>query len=296
MIEPSRRGCLALLGLGAGLAAIPQAARAAAPSPSLADQLDAIEQSLQGRLGVAIINTGSGRRWQHRADELFPLCSTFKVLAAAAILREVNRGTDSLERRVVIRSGDIVEHSPVTASRIGGSGMTLAELCAAAITTSDNTAGNMMLKAIGGPAGLTAFARSIGDDTTRLDRRETALNEAAPGDPRDTTSPMAMAQSLQRLLVGDVLSRGARKQLATWMLANTTGATKLRAGVPKRWQIGDKTGGGNNGTTNDVAILWPPIGKPVIVAIYITGSAASTEARDAAIAAIGRSTAAAIRV
>ncbi len=293
--DPSRRRLLASLALGAGAVALPRMASAATASEAdLSPSFVTIERQLGCRLGVAIHDTGSGRHWLHRADERFPLCSTFKVLAAAAILQQVDRGSDSLDRRVVIRPGDLVDHSPVTSGRTGGNGMTLAELCQAAITTSDNTAGNMMLKAIGGPAGLTAFARTIGDETTRLDRWETALNEAAPGDPRDSTAPAAMADSLRRVLIDDVLTVRSRKELTGWMIANTTGAAKLRAGIPKRWQIGDKTGGGNNGTTNDVAILWPPGGKPVIAAIYITGTTSSMAARDAAIAEIGRAAAAAI--
>ena len=293
---PSRRDCLALLALGGTATLLPSAVGAAtgAGVVDLPAQCAAIEARLKARLGVAIIDSDQNRSWLYKADERFPLCSTFKVLAAAAILQRVDQGTDSLERRVVIKPGDLVDHSPITESRTGGNGMTLAALCQAALTTSDNTAGNMMLKAIGGPAGLTAFARSIGDATTRLDRWETALNEAAPGDPRDTTSPAAMAGSLRRLLRGKALSPRSRKQLADWMIANTTGDAKLRAGIPKRWQIGDKTGGGNFGTMNDIAVIWPPAREPVFAAIYITGTEASFDARNAAIAEIGRFIAAAV--
>ncbi|SHG65288.1 beta-lactamase class A [Kaistia soli DSM 19436] len=289
----TRRACLTTLGFAVALpflGASPGSAKST--SGDLDSKLAEIEASLAARVGVAILDTGSKRHWLHRADERFPLCSTFKVLAAAAILRQVDSGTDSLSRRVIIRQGDLVDYSPVTQRRTEGKGMTLAEICAAALTTSDNTAGNMMLKAIGGPAGLTSFARSIGDDTTRLDRWETALNEASPGDARDTTTPVAMARSLQAILLGPVLSARSKKQLATWMVANRTGDAKLRAGLPARWLIGDKTGGGNHGTMNDIAIIVPPAREPVFVAVYITETAASFDARNAAIASIGRAIAA----
>jgi len=284
----TRRTCLAMLG---SAAALPWCATGGSAAPATADlrpQFAALEASLAGRLGVAILDSGSGRQWLYKANERFPLCSTFKVLAAAAILKRVDADADSLSRRVIIKPGDLVEHSPVTEQHADTKGMTLADICAAALTTSDNTAGNMMLKAIGGPAGLTSFARSIGDGSTRLDRWETALNEASPGDDRDTTTPLAMARSLQALLLGSVLSGASKKQLGDWMLASQTGDAKLRAGLPKRWRIGDKTGGGNHGTTNDVAIIFPPGHEPLIATVYITGTSASFEARNAAIATIGR--------
>ena len=292
---PTRRDCLAVL-TAAGLSAVlPRTVLAATAPIDLSGKFAAIEAGLPGRLGVSVIDSDSGKRWSHRGDERFPLCSTFKVLAAAAILARVDARTDTLERRVIIRAGDVVAHSPVTESQVGGMGMTLGELCRAAITTSDNTAGNMMLKAIGGPAGLTGYARSIGDDETRLDRWETALNEAAPGDPRDTTTPDAMARALQAVLIGSRLSMRSRKQLAEWMIANRTGGTKLRAGLPKRWRIGDKTGGGDQGTSNDIAIIWPPARQPLVVAVYLTQTTAPAEDRDAAIAEVARLVAAAVQ-
>lgn len=282
----TRRGFAALA--GAALA-LPAAARAeAGRSDAFAARLAEIERGLEARLGVAVLDTGSGRRWAHRAGERFPLCSTFKVLAGGAVLARVDAGQESLDRRIRFTADEIVTYSPVTERQAGGAGMALAALCEAAITRSDNTAGNLLLKTLGGPPGLTAFARAIGDTETRLDRWETALNEATPGDPRDTTTPAAMAGSLRTLVLGNRLSAPSRARLAAWLVANKTGDAKLRAGVPKGWRVGDKTGGGNHGTMNDVAILWPPGRRPVVVAVYITETEASFETRNAAIAAIAR--------
>ena len=172
-----------------------------------------------------------------------------------ALLTKVDAGKESLQRRVKFDASDVVSYSPVTKARAGGEGMTLAELCAAAMTMSDNTAGNMILRAIGGPPAVGAFARTLGDDVTRLDRWETELNEATPGDPRDTTTPAAMAADLQKLALGDALSRGSRAQFVAWLVANTTGGAKLRAGVPEDWTVGDKTGGGDHGAMADIAML-----------------------------------------
>ena len=249
--------------------------------------LTEVERRLTARLGAFILDTGSGREWRHRPTERFPMCSTFKVLAAGAVLTRVDEGREHLDRLVRFEVGDVVSYSPVTKTRTG-SGMTLAELCEAAITQSDNTAGNLLLKSIGGPAGLTAFARTLGDSVTRLDRWETELNEAKPGDPRDTTTPEAMAVNLRALAIGSALSDKSRDQLVAWLLANKTGDAKLRAGLPKEWRVGDKTGGGDQGTMNDIAVLWPPGRKPVIAALYMTETTASFDDRNAAFAEIAR--------
>ncbi len=185
------------------------------------------------------------------------MCSTFKVLASSAILHNVDAGKESLERRVYFNETDLVTYSPETKKHVGPSGMTIAELCKAAITLSDNTAGNLLLASIGGPKGFTDFARSLGDKMTRLDRIETALNEALPDDPRDTTTPNAMASDLQSLVLGKTLSAKSRAQLVEWLAANTTGGKRLRAGLPTGWHVGDKTGTGDRGTANDIAVIWP---------------------------------------
>jgi beta-lactamase class A len=227
-------------------------------------------------------------------DERFPMCSTFKVLASGAILHGVDTGKESLERRVYFTEADLVTYSPETKKHTGPVGMTIAELCEAAITLSDNTAGNLILASIGGPAGLTAYARSLGDPVTRLDRIETALNEALPDDPRDTTTPNAMASNLQSLVLKDALSAKSRKQLIDWLSANKTGGKRLRAGLPMGWRVGDKTGTGERGTANDVAVIWPSSRAPIIVTVYLTGATTSADAQSATIAGVGRAVVAAL--
>lgn len=247
-----------------------------------------VEERLEARLSLAVLDEESGRHWAYQADQRYPLCSTFKVLASSAFLARVDRGEDSLERRVVIGEKDLVSYSPLTETRVGGQGMTMAEICEAALTLSDNTAGNKILESIGGPSGVTEFARSIGDGVTRLDRWETELNEALVGDERDTTSPNAITETLRELLLGDTLSENSKRQLADWMIANKTGDAKLRAGLPSDWIVGDKTGGVNNGTMADVAIAWPVNRQPLIMAVYLTETTASFDDRNAGIAEIAK--------
>ncbi len=253
-------------------------------------QLAEIESAAQGRLGVAILDTKTGARFGRRENERFPLCSTFKLLAAALVLQRVDLGEEKLDRRVVFSAADVVEYSPVTQSRTGPEGMTVAEICAAAITVSDNTAGNLMLASFGGPQALTDFLRTLGDKATRLDRTEPELNEATPDDPRDGTTPRAMAYTLQRILLGNVLSKSSESLLIGWLTANTTGDARLRAGLPADWRIGDKTGTGGHGATNDVAIIWPPERPPIIVAAYLADSQAPLDVRNKALADVGRAT------
>jgi len=243
----------------------------------LTAQIEKIEGESGGRLGVAVIDTQTGLESGHRLDERFPLCSTFKLLAASAILKRVEEGKESLERRIRFTSDDVVAYSPKTKQHIGGGGMPLSDICEAALTLSDNTAGNLMLASLGGPAGVTAFARSIGDTVSRLDRMETALNEALPGDVRDTTSPRAMAHDIQNLVLGPVLSDASKATLTAWLRANKTSDKRFRAAVPKDWIVGDKTGSGDRGSTNDVGVVWPPARKPLIVAVYLTDTAASPD-------------------
>ena len=276
-----------LTGLGAALAA--RTALAADPAGTgLAGDLARIEAGIGGRLGVAVHDTGSGQYYNHRSDERFPMCSTFKVLACAAVLARVDMGQENLSRRIRFKASDLVTYSPVTKDRVGGDGMALADLCEAGMTQSDNTAGNLILASLGGPSGVTAYARTLGDIETRLDRTETGLNDAIPGDPRDTTTPGAMTANLRALVAGDALSHPSRDQLTAWLVANQTGGAKLRAGLPGDWRVGDKTGGGDWGTTNDVAVIWPSGRKPLIVSVYLTGTKASFDDRNAAIAAVGR--------
>ncbi len=254
----------------------------------LRDHLDALERAHGGRLGVSILDVGTGRRLDHRGDERFPMCSTFKWIAAAFVLTRVDRGEEQLERRIAISSSDLVPYSPATEQRVGGVGMSMAELCEAAVTLSDNTAANLILAHVGGPQALTAFARSVGDPVTRLDRIEPDLNEGTPGDPRDTTSPVAMLDTLRELVLGDILSVLSREQLTAWLIANTTGGKRLRAGLPTSWRIGDKTGSSSAGVTNDVAIAWPTRGGPLLITAYYAESAVDDKARNAVIAEVGR--------
>lgn len=282
---------LGLLACGTGWG---RALAAQGLSPVLASELARVELESGGRLGVAVLDTLTGARVGHRADERFPMCSTFKLLAAAAILGRVDAGDEHLDRRVRFEASDIVVNSPVTKDRVGGDGMSIADICEAAMTVSDNTAGNLLLARLGGPAGLTAYARSLGDPVTRLDRIEPDLNEATPGDPRDTTTPAAMLSNLRSLALGTALSAKSREQLTAWLLGNKTGGTRLRAGLPDGWRTGDKTGSGENGTTNDVGVIWAPERAPIIVSIYLTQTSATGEQRNATLAAVGRAIAAAL--
>jgi beta-lactamase class A len=225
-----------------------------------------LEKESGGRLGVAAFNTADGRQLLHRADERFPLCSTFKMMLAAAVLA---RDPSLLEKRLRYEKSDLVPHSPVTGKHVA-EGMTVEALCEATLQYSDNTAANLLMKQIGGPTAVTAYARSIGDSEFRLDRWETELNSAIPGDLRDTTTPQAMAKSLQKLVMGEALPLHCRRQLKDWMIGNTTGATRIRAGVPAGWIVADKTGAGDYGTVNDIAVIWPPGRPPIVLALYLT--------------------------
>ena len=264
---------------------LPGCARSAQP-PATENPWQALETLSGGRLGVAVLQA-DGRIEGHRLDERFPMCSTFKWLAGACVLNRVDRGLDRLDRRIRYGREALLPHSPVTSQHVG-EGMTLGELCHATITTSDNAAANLILASYGGPQGLTAYARSLGDSVTRLDRTETELNEATPGDPRDTTSPRAMTQLLKATLVGDALSPRSREQLARWLEACETNGERLRANLPAGWRMGSKTGSGGRGSTNDVGIFWPPGRPPVLVAVYITHTQAPAADRNRAIAAVAR--------
>jgi beta-lactamase class A len=267
-------------------------AKAAEPAADgFVAELRKLEHDSGGRLGVALLDTASGAITGQRLDERFLLCSTFKALLAGATLRRVDQGKESLSRRIVFGADKLVSFSPVTKERIGGEGMTVAELCQATITRSDNTAANLLIASLGGAGEVTGFARTLGDEITRLDRIEPELNRGGPGEERDTTTPRAMAADLRALVLGAALSPVSREQLTAWLRANATGDMRLRAGLPPGWQVGDKTGTGEAGTANDVAVIWPPGRKPVIAAAYLTQSEAAMEARNATIAAVGRAVA-----
>jgi len=262
------------------------AASAASGKNDAAARIAAIETRIGGRIGVAAVDTSNNKHLDYRAEERFPMCSTFKFLAAAAVLKRVDEKKEGLERFVPYNTKDILEYAPVTKEHLKEGGMTLGALCEAAIEQSDNTAGNLLLNVIGGPAGLTNFARALGDRVTRLDRIEPELNSAIPGDERDTTTPVAISSNMQRLLLGDALSEASRRKLDDWLQRNETGGSMIREGVPKTWSVGDKTGRGANGATNDIAIIRPPGRAPILLAIYSVGSTATENDRAAAIAEV----------
>lgn len=282
-----------LAAIGTGLRpalALPRSLRAEAPEPRF-QQLPAafatLEKENGGRLGVFVLDTGSGETAGRRADERFAMCSTFKMLLAASVLSRADAGKENPDRTIAIPANGFLGNSPITKEHAGGS-MTMRDLCQAAVTRSDNTAANLLLDTIGGPPGITQFARSLGDTVTRLDRIETSLNDATPGDPRDTTSPAAMVSDWQKLLLGSFLSASSRKQLTDWLIATTTGTKRLRAGFPSDWAAGDKTGTNGENTSNDVAIVWPENQPPVIVAAYLTECPGPESKREAVLAEVGR--------
>lgn len=259
-----------------------------AKADAMRQRLAQIEAESGGRLGVSIVDTTSGLHAGLRTDERFPMCSTFKLLAVAATLAKVESGKEQLARRVAIEAADILSYAPVTKQHVGAHGMSVSELCEAAITLSDNTAANLLLRSLGGPSAVTDYAHSLGDHVTQLDRIEPDLNEATPGDPRDTTTPSAMAANLKTLAIGNTLG-GSRDQLVDWLVGCKTGDAKLRAGLPKTWRVGDKTGSGGHGSSNDVAVIWRAADRPpLIIAAYLTGTTASADQSNATHAAIGR--------
>jgi beta-lactamase class A len=249
---------------------------------SEASPFDALEQRAGGRLGVFALDTHSGREWALRADERFALCSTFKWLLAACVLARVDRAELALDTRVSFGAADLLQHAPVCREHVAAGALSIEALARAAVVLSDNTAANLLLARLGGPAGLTQFCRSLGDETTRLDRYEESLNENTPGDERDTSTPRAMVKLLERVLcpgpaARDVLSSGSRERLLGWLRESPTGKARLRAGLPASWNAGDKTGTGQRGACNDVAIAFPPGRAPLLLAVYLSDGPGSLE-------------------
>ncbi|MFG3280831.1 class A beta-lactamase [Streptomyces sp. NPDC048111] len=293
---------LALVVLTTGAAATAQAAEphdrsaaptfsASAPRPAghtlaVADDLRELETSQHVRIGAYALDTATGRTVSYRGGEKFPSLSTFKAMACAAVLdRARHAEPDLLDKVVHWEPGDEVPNSPVTKGR-GAQGMTVADLCHAAITQSDNTAGNMVLRQIGGPVGMTRYYRSLGDAVSRLDRWEPELNDWRPGERRDTTTPAAMGRDLARTSLGSGLAPADRDRLNDWLKATITGGERIRAGLPKDWTVGDKTGTSDAyGSANDIAVAWPKSGHPVIIAIYTNHTTADAPADSAVIAA-----------
>lgn len=286
----SRRTALAV-----SLVAAPVlAGRAAASGQELGARLAALEARSGGRIGVGVLDTATEARSGYRIGERFAMCSTFKSIAAAHVLGRVDRGEERLDRRVIFSEDDLVPYSPATKPRAGGQGMTMGEICEAAVVLSDNTAGNLLLASFGGPAGLTRFFRSAGDTISRLDRNEPELNNVAADDPRDTTTPGAMSETVRRILLGDVLKSASRAQLTEWMVGMKTGDARIRAGLPSGWRVASKTGTGNGGEANEAGILWPPGRAPVALSIYFKKSEGSADERNAAIAEATRIVAASL--
>ena len=248
------------------------------PSTTLHRNLAELERGANGRLGVALINTANAQEFLYRAEERFPFCSTFKLVLAAAGLHESMSRPGLMTKHISYRESDLLEYAPVARENLA-QGMSVFQLCAATLQYSDNTAANLLIKELGGLDRVNRFALNIGDRAFRLDRWEPELNTALPGDPRDTTTPMAMAASVQKIVLGNVLAEPLREQLVTWLKGNTTGDASIRAGTPTGWSVGDKTGSGSYGTTNDVAVLWPRVGAPVVLATYFTQHQKDAEAR-----------------
>ena len=286
----TRRNLLSMGTLAAaGTMVLPRALRAEHKPGfrSLSAAFAQLEKANGGRLGVAVLDINSGEKASYRANESFAMCSTFKLLLAAAVLHRVDIHEEQLVRTVDIPAKPLIGNSPLTEEHAGKQ-MNISDLCGAVLTRSDNTAANLLIDSLGGPGGVTVYARSIGDSDTRLDRTETELNEARPGDLRDTTSPSAMVGNLHRLLLGKVLAPPSRERLTGWMIESTTGDVRIRAKLPEGWRAADKTGSNGKDTTNDIAILWPPHGSPILVAAYLTQCPGLEEKRNAVLAEVGR--------
>lgn len=269
--------------VGTGFASPPQQLKS-----SMHKALAEIENSSDVRIGAFAINTANNMRIQYRAQEHFPFESTFKIIGVATILKQSMENSHLLQQKLTYTKQDLVYWSPVTEKHLA-EGMTISELCEAAITFSDNTAINLLIKKLGGPEVVTAFALSIGDNTFRLNNWEPELN-SNPSDLRDTSTPAAMGGNLQELALGNTLASTQREQLLNWLKANTTGNSRIRAGVPKGWVVGDKTGTARSyGVTNDIAIIWPPEAPPIIMAIYLsTQNKNDTKKHDDIIASVSR--------
>jgi beta-lactamase class A len=265
---------------GGALGTAPASASAVAAAPAavavsgeaqVRKELRALEKSFKGRIGAYAVDTATGKTVTYRSGERFPLLSTFKAMACAAVLQKARTSAPGLMDKVIRwKADEVLEYSPVTKKHVKD-GLTVAQLCEATITVSDNTAGNLILRQIGGPAGLTRYFRSLKDPISRLDRYEPGLNNWTPKEKRDTTTPSAIARDLRLLTTGDALHAKDREQFNAWLIATKTGDARIRAGLPKTWTIGDKTGTNSSGFGggNDIAVIWPEKGAaPIIMAIY----------------------------
>jgi beta-lactamase class A len=246
------------------------------------------ERQTGGRIGLYAENTRTGAKIAWRADERFVMCSSFKASLAACVLARVDSGQERLDRMVAYRAADLLDYAPVAKANLAKGALSVADMCEAAVELSDNTCANLLLARIGGPAALTAFWRSTGDKVTRLDHNEPALNRSRPGDPRDTTTPAAMAGNLRRLVLGKVLSAASRDRLTGWMINCKTGDNRLRGGLPKTWRIGDKTGNNGDDAAGDIAVGWRENGDPVLISAYVQGGKPTQTQIEAVFAEVGR--------
>lgn len=264
---------------GIGLGAPTPVTAGAKPLAGMKEAIGALEKARGGRLGVALLDTAAGTTVNWRGDERFGMCSTFKFLLAAYILSRVDAGQERLDRIAPFTKADLVQWSPLTEPH-AGKGMSVEALCEAIIIQSDNTGANVLMRDSGGPAALTQFLRRIGDDVTRIDRIEPAMNLVAPGDQQDTTTPLSMLGLMRTLLLGTVLTPESRQRLTAWLIDNRTGGARLRAGLPGTWRVGDKTGS-YGPMTHDIAILWPPAGGPLLLTSYYWNPSATADQRNA---------------
>ncbi|BBO09454.1 MULTISPECIES: class A beta-lactamase [Bradyrhizobium] len=267
-----------------------------AASPALAaealPELETYERDSGGRIGVYAENLATGKKLAWRADERFVMCSTFKASLAACVLARVDRGEEQLAAMIAYGKPDLLDYAPAAKQNLAAGAMSVSDMCKAIVELSDNTCANLLLARIGGPATLTAFWRSLGDTTSRLDHNEPELNRSPPGDPHDTTTPAAMAGNLRRLVVGEALSPASRALLTDWMVNCKTGANRLRGGLPAGWTIGDKTGNNGKDASGDIAVVWPKFdnkpGTPILIAAYTQGGTPNAAQIEAAFARIGR--------
>ena len=263
-----------------------------AASPALAgdapSEFESYERESGGRIGLYAENLATGKKLAWRADERFVMCSTFKASLAANVLARVDRGEEQLAAMIRYGQADLLEYAPVAREHLAAGKMSVGEMCKAIVELSDNTCANLLLARIGGPAALTAFWRSLGDTTSRLDHNEPELNRSQPGDPRDTTTPAAMAGNLRRLVTGEALSPASRVLLTDWMVNCKTGANRLRGGLPAGWKIGDKTGNNGKDASGDIAVAWPKPDTPILIAAYTQGGTPSAAQITSAFARIGR--------
>ncbi len=261
-------------------------------APARAEDLPALagyEQQTGGKIGVYAEILKSGKKITWRADERFVMCSTFKASLTALTLSRMDRGKENLDRSIAYTAADLQDfYAPVAKQNLAKGHMSVAEMCEAAVEYSDNACANLLLASAGGPAALTDFWRSTGDGISRLDHNEPVLNRSKPGDPHDTTTPMAMAGNLRRFLLGNVLSAQSRERLLNWMIACKTGANRLRGGLPAAWQIADKTGNNGSDAAGDIAMVWPTPDMPIVVCVYTQGGTPSAVQLDAVFGDIGR--------